>query len=203
MKKNSMYRIWGFTLVLALVLVSSVAFAEIDWSKMSSEEIQAEIQAAQAELASRNSEALELGKTITIQSKYGTYIFTIDGAHLLTSDYWIETAKERWSEEENYDGMVYVAIQGVVVNVDYEAFENRNYLPSYMIQMDMTVTDQDGFALEMDDGVSGGDGRYDIWSTTSPGEKRRVSLLFFAFTDTTSVTISFKGYDGSVTIPLK
>ena len=148
------------------------------------------------ELLNRREGVLRIGEPIMVSNKYGEYYFTIDNAHVLSGDSWMKRSQERGEDS------VCISIQGVIENTSCDWFGEYGYIPNYQIQLDMLVTDQDGFGLEIIDTSSGDDGRYEVGAHTSVGEKKRVSLIYYAFTDTESITVSFKGLEGLVTIPL-
>lgn len=190
----------GLALFLIIVQTTSIAMANIDWTKMTDEEIMAEIDAGKAELNRRNHSVLELGQPITISNKYGSYVFTVENAHMLNNDYW--NHKLEVNNRKNKD-TVALSIQGEIENIDCHWLGDFNYIPNYQIQEDMVVKDQDGYSIEVYDASNGEDGRYEVGAETSPGEKKRVSLIFLVGINTSEISISFKGYDGTITIPVK
>ena len=182
----------------AFLLIATVALAEIDWASMTDEEIIAELEAGEAELARRTNSLLELGKPITIVNEYGSYVFTVENAHMLNNDYW--NYKLEVNHRKN-DETVALSVQGVVENIDCRWLNDYDYIPNYQIQKDMIVTDHDG--LESYNASNGEDGRYEVGAETSPGEKKRVSLIYLVNINTSEVSVSFKGYEGTITIPLE
>lgn len=177
-------------------MLSLHALAEINWAEMTDEEIEKEIALAKEELMSRHEDAFELGVPILIKNKYGSYLFTLDGAHIL-GEKWEKTAKEK------SDDCVMISIQGVCENIDCRWLGDHDYIPNYQIQLDIHVADQDGFSLEMYDISGGDDGKYEVGANTDVGEMKRVSLIYFAYLDNTSISVSIPDYDGSVELELK
>ncbi len=148
-----------------------------------------------AELVSRREGILRIGEPVLISTEDGEYYFTIDNAHFLPSDDWM-----RWAEGRGEDSIM-MSVQGVIENISCDDSGKGGIFNLY-IEKGMLVEDQDGFVLEILNVSGGDDGRYQVGAKTSVGEKRRVSLVYYAFTDTESVTVSFKGMEGAVTIPL-
>ena len=147
-----------------------------------------------------------------IKNEYGSYRFTLEGAHILSGEW------EQIAQMYHTDDCMIISVQGVCDNIDCKWLNNRDYIPNVQIQKDIKVTDQEDFSLEsfgltMEDfgmpreafSLMGGfrDGRYEVFAETAPGQKKRVSLIYFAFKENTSVIVSVPGYDGSVEIELK
>lgn len=181
------------TILLLMVMLVPSAIAEVDWSAMSDEEIRSEIQAGQKELMSRDSNEFKIGEPVIIRNKYGSYYFTLVGAHTTETDSYLK-------KDKGEDAVV-VCVQAVCENIDCNTYSN-NYISNYYIQSeDIRVADQERFSLEILDYTGVDDGRYEVCAHTSAGEKRRISLTYFAYSDTTSIIVSIPGY-GSVEIPL-
>ncbi len=182
---------------LLLCLFASQAMAEINWAAMSNEDIEKELQAGKKELLSRGGDVFELGKPILIEDKHGTYLFTLDGAHIIEGSKWEKAANKKSAD------CVMISLQGVCENIDCNWWGDYGYVPAYQIQQDIVVADPEGFSLEVYDASNGEDGRYEVGAHIDVGTKKRVSMIFYAFTDTTSVFVSIPGHDGIVEIKIK
>lgn len=181
---------------LLLCLLASQALAEINWADMPNEDIERELQIGRKELLSRGGDVFELRKPILIEDKYGTYLFTLDGAHIVEGSIWEKMANKKSAD------CVMISLQGVCENIDCN-WCGDTYVPVYQIQKDIVVADQEGFSLEVLDISSGEDGRYEVGAHTDVGTKKRVSMIFYAFTDTTSILVSIPGHDGIVEVKIK
>lgn len=185
--------------VLLFVLVFSLlpwqVLADINWAEMSNEEIEMELAAGKQELLSRKQSEFELGVPIFIENKYGSYLFTLHGAHIL-GEHWEKPAKEKG------DDCIMISVQGVCENIDCRWLGDE-YVPNYQLQLDIRVTDQDGFSLEPYDISGGDDGRYEVGAETGVGEMKRVSLIYYAYSDNTSIHIAIPGYEGSIELELQ
>ena len=164
------------------------------------------------EAASGSENAFAMNVPVLIKNEYGSYRFTLEGAHILSGEW------EQIAQMYHTDDCMIISVQGVCDNIDCKWLNDRDYIPNVQIQKDIKVTDQEEFSLEsfgftMEDfgmpreafSLMGGfrDGRYEVFAETAPGQKKRVSLIYFAFKENTSVIVSVPGYDGSVEIELK
>ncbi len=82
-----------FALVLAMLMICGSAFAEIDWSSMTDDEIKAAIEAAQAELAARKPADAEDG---SIKIEDGLVLFDSNGVTAtVKGEPWLQDYGER------------------------------------------------------------------------------------------------------------
>ena len=180
-----------FTLFLMIAISLSLtqpALASIDWTSMSEEEIRTELQAGQNELLSRSGEQFEVGSPYILHTNRGSFIFTLDNVGIVEADSYLH--------REYGDDIVVICIRGVCENVDYKSYSSE-YISNYNIQELLKVVDQDGFSFEVLDYTGVDDGRYQVCAHTSIGEKRRISLTYIGYTDTSAVTVSIPNKPGS------
>ena len=178
-----------FVLILAVILALSgtiqPALAGFDWASMSDEEIRMELLAGQNELLSRNEEMFAPGSPCVLNTDSGSFIFTLDDVRRVEADDYLRSAYG--------DDVVVFCVRGICENINYS-----DYVANYEIQQLLKVVDQDGFSFRILDYTGVNDGRYEVCAHTSVGEKRRVSLTYIGYADTTCVTVTMPGASGGV-----
>ncbi len=138
---------------------------------------------------------LALGEPIEITTKDGTFKIAIESAHFLTDEKWMTLAKQRG------DNCIFISVHGVIENINYKDSVG-DYLRTYFVQQNLIVADQDGFGLESSGWSGPSDGLYEVSADTLVGEKKRVSMVYYANVGIESVTISIPGYEGTITLPI-
>ncbi|MBQ6325370.1 MAG: hypothetical protein IJI26_04810 [Clostridia bacterium] len=185
-------------LMIAVFCFGSIAMAEIDWNDMTDEEICSEIEKAQGELGKRriDSSSIELGVPFYIEKKDGLYLFTIENAHILNSERW-----KRAAIEHAGDDCIIISVQGIIENVSYDDWDGKIGYTTFI--NDISVIDQDGFTLESYNISGGDDGKYEVGAFIRIGEKARVSLPYYAYIDTETVTIKVPEHEGEIFFSLR
>ena len=178
-----------FVLVLAVILALfgtiQPALAGFDWASMSEEEIRTELLAGQNELLSRNEQVFAPGSPCVLNTDSGSFIFTLDDVRRVEADDYLRSAYG--------NDVVVFCVRAVCENISYS-----DYVANYEIQQLLKVVDQDGFSFLILNYTGISDGRYEVGAHTGVGEKRRVSLTYIGYTDTTCITVTMPGASGSV-----